>query len=141
MEKEPQRIVRFEFPNITIEATPSNAVVYRHEGGDSIYDHVYVEQEDDPEEESKYYYIFRQSVPDFEQTCNVLRSRGFTFVELNEASDLDKEQYNKLFPPVAELQSYELTPRQERFVNYFKGLLDAEKITPADFDGSGDLYI
>lgn len=142
MEQNPEsRNIRFEFPNIIIEATPSNAVVYLHEGEDSKYDHVYIENQPDPDEDAEFYYIFRRNLSDFEKTLEVMRSKGYTFVELAECSEFDKKQYYKLFPPESNLKTYELTPRQERFVDYFSYILEKEELAPDDFAVPGDLYL
>lgn len=147
-EQEPlPRKFEFTFGELRIECDPTNSTVYLHsDEEDKKYDHIFVELQADPDEDSDYYYIFRRNLSNFDQVVSIMQVSSYTFVQPETVAGIDRENYNRLFgdeetvapiePPI-----HELTPRQERLVSFLANLLEHDYLTPADFEGTGDMFI
>lgn len=114
--------VYIEFNNVSFECTQEGTSVYLHEGAHSVYDHIFVEHQNDPEEEEAGIAIFREMVENFDETVQLMRDRNFSFVEKPEASNFDQEMYVSYFghaPLTTEAPPYALTERLEELVHHF----------------------
>lgn len=138
------REVILKFENAEVRLHPDTTTVYVHEGFDSAYDHVFYVPETDPEKEQIGHPFFREKIENFDEVLGFMRERGYTFITNEDASNFDKEMYRDIIgrdPLLPEPETYELTPRQERLVEYLGYVLETEQLVATDFEGTGDLYI
>jgi len=146
----PTPMVRLELPNgQSWDSTAKNTLVYLHDKGKK-YDHLFIQNEDENEESDDRVmglYVFRQDLSDFDSVVSYMRNNGFGVIEKETVAEPDKRNFRQDNPlPFAATvvdvsPRYELTLRQERFIELFRYLMDNDRIKPEDFDGRGDLYI
>lgn len=116
--------VYLEFQSTEFECTPEATCVYLHEGAHQVFDHIFIQHQNDPNEPDAGIAFFRESLENFDETVEMMRERGFAFVEKDLVSNFDKEIYVAYFGHEPDLYShlvkqYELTDRHERLVKHF----------------------
>lgn len=123
-------------------ATPENTALYIHTNRIfSALDHIFVMNRDDAEN-AYGHYVFREQMDNFDTIAQHMQNTGYTVHENEEIADCDRNAYERRFgPPELELPTQELTPRQERFVDYFRYLLANGHMHVDKFEGEGALYI
>lgn len=127
------------FTNGEIQMHRNNTYVYSF-NEDDFADHVFVATSE-TEDAVAGAYIWKRDVVEkhgedqYQDILYNLGRIGCTFVNLENASDGDMAAYNRRFggEPV-KYTPREITPRQERFIAYFKYLLEHDHITPQSFE-------
>lgn len=145
-EQEPdrRRNIIIIFGETQYECSPENTAIYLHEGFDKHYDHIFLIENTNPDEEEAGVAFFRELIENFDEVVGFMRDREYSFVEKESVANFDKEMYRHYFgrdPLVPEPTPLELTPRQERVVEYLGHLLETEGLVAGDFLGEGDLHI
>lgn len=139
-EKEPKQ----QFFNLTINqesyvCTPENTEAYLYE--DSKYDHIFHAIQDN--EEGRFgFYLFRKHLSGFDALVKRMINNGYEVVSENEPSENDLQNYFKNHPEdIPELETHELTPREEKHYRFLEFLIENDLLTDEDFIGDGELYI
>jgi hypothetical protein len=126
--------------NEIFEATPRNAYVFLHNHEeDSVFDHIFLITSENPDDADEGYFCWREGVEYFDDITDMMRDSGFTVIEMERVSVGDREAYFRSHQ--AELPAQELTMRQERFMGYWKYLLQHDRIMADDFLLGGEMYI
>ena len=144
MENEKPKYAKFylEAGNENLECVPENTYCFLYE--DTKYDHIYHMIE---ETEDGYigYYIWREMLGEqFDVLAKYMIDAGYVVDNCDELDKTDMEAYYRAYPDEISLPQRELTPRQERFVEYFSYLLLNGHITAEEFlngTSNGELYI
>jgi hypothetical protein len=138
MEREPE-IPKFilNIGEEKVVCTPENTLAFLYE--DEQYDHIFhiTKQEND----MMYgFHIFRHLLGnDFDILVRRMIDGGYAVSNEEEISESDLEAYKKSLPVEAHYQ--DLTPRQERLVEFLAYILDKEHLVAEDFNGKNELYI
>lgn len=146
MENEPRRGgFRLEFDNgVKFDCYPDNTMVFTH-ALEPYGDHLFIYVTDENNEVTDGNYVFRKQIDNWDETMEMMRQRGYTFIEAEDGRlrEHDREAYEEfLFKSKPEkLPESTLTPRQERLAQFVAYLLLHEKLAVEDFDGEGDLML
>jgi hypothetical protein len=130
----------FHFNDAAFEANPHNTMgfIHQHEE-DSMFDHIFMFTNDDPEVPEKGYYAWRNGIEDFDEVIETMREYGFTILEQNKVAPHDREAY--FMSHSAELKTVTPTLRQERRIQYLSYILEHNVLTVEDFLREGELFI
>lgn len=136
--------VTISFGETEYSCTPENTSIYTHGALHRDYDHIFLVQNDNPDEEQAGVAFFRETIENFDEVMDMMHQRNFSFVDKEVVSNFDKEMYQAYFgrdPKPAELPTSPLTPRQEKMVSFLAYALEHDQLAPKDFTGTGDLYL
>ena len=141
MENEKPKYAKFylEAGDENLECVPENTYCFLYE--DTKYDHIYHKIE---ETEDGYigYYIWREMLGEqFDVLAKYMIDAGYVVDNCDELDKTDMEAYYRAYPDEISLPQRELTPRQERTVSFLAYILEKERLTADDFNGSNDLHI
>lgn len=148
MENEPKRIPKFrvEFANGEKHiCTPEDTTAYLHNLLPKA-DHLWVQEDTDPDSENKGVPLFRQQISNFNEILEYMKANGYSIIEPESGipSDSDLAMYHRFLarlPIEPEPEHEPLTPRKERLISFLGYLLASEQLAPSDFDGDGELFI
>lgn len=141
MENEKPKYAKFylEAGNENLECVPENTYCFLYE--DTKYDHIYHKIED-TEDGYIGYYIWREMLGEqFDVLAKYMIDAGYVVDNCDELDKTDMEAYYRAYPDEISLPQRELTPRQERTVSFLAYILEKERLTADDFNGSNDLHI
>ena len=134
-EKEPQLpYFSLDIGTEILICTPENTLAYLYE--DNRYDHIFymTRQEED---RMMGYRIFRHLMPEqFDRVVMKMINDGYVVSNEEEIDEVDLDAYKNSLP-----KDPEISPRQQRLVDFLAYILDKEHLTAEDFNGKGELYI
>jgi hypothetical protein len=140
IEREPKEpTLHFKLGEEIVDSTPHNTILFIHNNEtEEKFDHVFIFNPD--EEDSKEgYFVFRQGVDDFDSLAEHMQETGFTIIQYDESHLNDRLAYYRVYPP--EDNPKDLTPRQEKRVEYLGYLLASDLLTPEMFETPGELFL
>lgn len=90
-------------------------------------------------------YVWRDFIQEggsaFDDMIKFMMAKGYVVESIDELDEVDMKAYLASHPDKISLPQRELTPRQERTVNFLAYILEKERLTADDFNGSNDLHI
>lgn len=117
--------------------TPENTQAYLYE--DEKYDHIF-HIVTETENGWQGYHIFRHVVgKDFDEMIKRMINGGFDVMNAGEIDESDMKAYLKSLP--VELETHEITPRQQHHIDFLHYLLEHDLLEEEDFEGDGDLLL
>ena len=141
MENDPSKIkIIIETGGVNYELTPDNTVGSIHQEENETYDYIlHVTDAGDP------FIFFRESMSNFDDVIEFMLHNKYMVNLENDVKDLTKDFYLRTYgrdpSHKTHLTERELTPRQEKLVDFLAYILEKDHLLPDDFKGDGDLRI